>query len=731
MQILYINQGEAKKVRALALLDSIKQIYKHVSAWRKMGVYMKIILEAQLMNVLKEILIRKQVPQSELLKSLGCTKKQLRYRIAKMNEFLNENGMTKLESKNCMIISHLNADEIMALSSFHQPENNAVVENLKNKDRMCMECIYLFCSNEQVSTNHFVCNFRISKNTVLNDLSEIRKRINSQAVELLYSRQKGYYFDGEAMAIRSLIFLNIARLGNVEMIVHFLAQILEEHDFLPVYEETTKQLCETAREVFLTDYVDYQEQIALMLTLIQFHSLLDTYCKRGLTAVKLQKNNVFHAAKRLGDKLPIKLPDLEMIYCTLLLLNMSHDHELVDDTVGFNQNSLNPVSEEIVDRFSFITHVRIEDKECIVKDLSNHLQSTRFRSMFGFPIINPYLKQIKKHYNDIYSVTKMLLRNMELQLGYQINDDEIGYLCMYLLTIMDIEEEPSWRFNALLIDNVSDEGRIRGKLFLLFPDMYFDIVNNPDVINRKQLENCDVIFSTVQLRETVHKPFFYITPWAVTKGSQVLKEMVYNTLSTANQVVKNNLPSADRILKLISLYCNIFDYEGLKAALEGLGPFHYKMIEDRIEIPPLKKVLKPKHIMCVEECEDWIQAIEKAAEPLIQDGSITPKYVESIIKTTKQHGPYIKVYPYIAMPHAFSQNEVKRISMSLLHLKRPVNLLDDPAYPIRIFIVVAAIDDKLHIRALSELAEILEIPEKRDKLLEAGNTNEIATILYN
>jgi len=682
------------------------------------------------MNALKEILIRKQVPQSELLKLLGCTKKQLRYRIAKMNEFLNENGMIKLESRNCMIISHLNADEIMTFSSLRQLENNAVVENLKNQDRMCLECIYLFCSNEHVSTNHFVCNFRVSKNTVLNDLSAIRKRIDSRAVELLYSRQNGYYFDGEVMDIRSLIFLNIAQLGNVEMIINFLAQILKEHDFIHVYEETNKQLSETVREISLTDCVDYQEQIALMLTLIQFHSLMDTYCKRGLTSVKLQKNDVFYAAERLRDKLPVKLPDPEIIYCTLLLLNMSQDHELIDHTVGFHQNSLNHISEEIVDRFSLITHVHIEDKDCIVKDLSNHLQSTRFRSMFGFPVINPYLEQIKKYYNDIYSVTKMLLRNMEMQLGYHVNDDEIGYLCVYLLTIMDIREEPSWRFNALLVDSSCDEGRIREKLFLLFPDMHFVIVDNPDEINREQMDNCDIVFSQDQLKETVHKPFFYITPWAVTKGSQVLKEMVYNTLSTANQVVKNNLPSVDRILNLISLYCDIFDYAGLKAAIEGLGPYHYKMIEDRIEIPPLKKVLKPKHIMCVEESDDWIQAIEKAAEPLIQDGSITPKYVESMIKTTIQHGPYMKVYPYIAMPHAFSQNDVKRISMSLLHLKKPVDLLDDPAYPIRIFIVVAAIDDKLHIRALSELAEILEVPEKRDKMLAAENIDEIAAILY-
>ena len=66
--------------------------------------------------------------------------------------------------------------------------------------------------------------------------------------------------------------------------------------------------------------------------------------------------------------------------------------------------------------------------------------------------------------------------------------------------------------------------------------------------------------------------------------------------------------------------------------------------------------------------------------------------------------------------------------MSLLKCDKPVYLQDDPKHEIKIFIVLAAIDNETHLKALSTLTQILSNKEELNKMLTAETVAELEQI---
>ncbi|MCI3434705.1 PTS sugar transporter subunit IIA, partial [Escherichia coli] len=66
----------------------------------------------------------------------------------------------------------------------------------------------------------------------------------------------------------------------------------------------------------------------------------------------------------------------------------------------------------------------------------------------------------------------------------------------------------------------------------------------------------------------------------------------------------------------------------------------------------LKNLLNTKVVQVVEQVKDWREAVAISCRPLIENGSIEPRYVDAIYHSHDTIGPYYVVGPGIAMPHA-------------------------------------------------------------------------------
>ncbi len=143
----------------------------------------------------------------------------------------------------------------------------------------------------------------------------------------------------------------------------------------------------------------------------------------------------------------------------------------------------------------------------------------------------------------------------------------------------------------------------------------------------------------------------------------------------------------------------------------------------------LDQILKPNLIQFKDQLETWEDAIQLAAAPLLEDGSIEQRYVDKIINNTKEIGPYYVLGPNIALPHARPEFGVKQLGLSILVMKEPVWFSDKERHKVQLIIVLAAVDDQSHLGALSELAAVLGDETNVNKLIHSKSEEEFLSQL--
>lgn len=177
-----------------------------------------------------------------------------------------------------------------------------------------------------------------------------------------------------------------------------------------------------------------------------------------------------------------------------------------------------------------------------------------------------------------------------------------------------------------------------------------------------------------------------------------------------------------KILELVKKYATVHDEQKLQIELQEL--LKPKERKERYQ-PMLNEVINIDRIQVIDEISDWKEAIKLASEPLLNEGTIDEDYVSAMIGGVEKYGPYIVLADEFALPHASNQGGVKEIAISVLVTKKPVDLLGQA---VKVFMVLATIDNQSHLKALASLTEVIG----DDDLLAAikdGTKEEILKIL--
>lgn len=129
----------------------------------------------------------------------------------------------------------------------------------------------------------------------------------------------------------------------------------------------------------------------------------------------------------------------------------------------------------------------------------------------------------------------------------------------------------------------------------------------------------------------------------------------------------------------------------------------------------LTKLLQSETIQITNEVANWQDAIRIAASPLLQQNKIEKRYIQAMIDSIEQHGPYVVLTPKVAIPHARPSDGVNELSMSLLVLQKPVYF--GPDKPVYVIIILAATDHTTHLQALVDLTQVLQETSQIDNII--------------
>jgi len=143
----------------------------------------------------------------------------------------------------------------------------------------------------------------------------------------------------------------------------------------------------------------------------------------------------------------------------------------------------------------------------------------------------------------------------------------------------------------------------------------------------------------------------------------------------------------------------------------------------------LKEWLNDTTIMLRDSVEEWPQALELCAGPLLASGVITPDYVTAIVEQHRRLGPYYVLAPGLAMPHARPEEGAKGLGLTLLKLERGVAFGADEFDPVDIIAMLAAPDKHSHIDMISALAALFSSDEDMQQLRQARTLEEIKKII--
>ena len=143
----------------------------------------------------------------------------------------------------------------------------------------------------------------------------------------------------------------------------------------------------------------------------------------------------------------------------------------------------------------------------------------------------------------------------------------------------------------------------------------------------------------------------------------------------------------------------------------------------------LNKWLHDATIMLEDRVENWPQALELCAQPLLDMNVIAPEYVTAIVEQHHKLGPYYVLAPGLAMPHARPEEGAKGLGLSLLKLKQGVSFGAGEFDPVDIIIMLAAPDENSHIEMISAQAELFSSDDDLAELHRANTREEINAII--
>lgn len=125
------------------------------------------------------------------------------------------------------------------------------------------------------------------------------------------------------------------------------------------------------------------------------------------------------------------------------------------------------------------------------------------------------------------------------------------------------------------------------------------------------------------------------------------------------------------------------------------------------------------------EAEDWRDAIEKSARPLVEASKIEARYIDSIIDAVEQHGPYFVLIPHVALAHARPEDGAIQNSIGITRLKEGVRFGNEANDPVQYIFTLSALNDKSHLDALAQLAVLFEDENFFDLIDNSKDINAI------
>lgn len=605
--------------------------------------------------------------QSNILKFLGnkdgyitinkiseqfkCSPRTIRNDLDVLEEFLKEsNGSLEKKPRvgiKLILKKGLLVEELMKKSEIDIYSNNNRVDML----------ILILILKGKLTIEKLSNEIGVSKNTLVNDLKDVEKKLKNYKVNLSRKVYYGISLESEEENIRST-FIKIY-LGLEENLKNEIKERLKRESDL---NNLNIQYKIVELEKFLgTRYSEEsieEFEIAILLSSCRF--------KNGFDIIKSsnEKRREFEILKGF------------------LNLNISEIGYLVTISDGLRKTKggkEDEVTEEILKEMCNVLNIDCSKDLEFKSQIGIHLKSAIHRIKNNLTTENPMLEEIKYKMSFIFEITKQILDSKEELLGVRFPESEIAYMAMYFDAIFERNIKSNFTYNILVVCNggLATSSLLKTRLNAMVPEAnILGICRVSDVEEKLKNEKVDFIVTTVPLVVKNYKTI-KVNPLLGYNDSEKIKAEIYN-----KRYEKNCEYLLDKVKKTES---------------EGVT-----------------KLIKKEYAIFNKDIESWEDSIREAAKPLIETNKIKEQYVRDIINVIEELGNYMVFIPEIAFVHAPPENVIEN-SMSVLTLKEKIEFGFKNKVQVKVIVVIANKNENMN------LVNLINIITKDDNIKKFKN----------
>lgn len=684
-------------------------------------------VDKEIVSILQILLNSTLVTANGLQEESKSSKRQITYRINKINDMLKikKVPLIYLRTDKDIIVEKETKNAIKEILEKNYSKNTYY---FSKAERLLYMYLMLFINIDDISINHFIDSIKVSRSTVNLDFKDLIPDLEKKGIKVKNNRINGYYLVGNEMEIRRVLIKNIIETLSNEKSSRVFDIFIEEYK-LDSFEEAKKIILK-----FIKKYeMNFVENRLTEFIYIFIFLKARMHSKRVITQENIDIPNVtvmssmkeYKFAKELLEVYEseenIKPHNIMYISAWILGISVGNDEEDTEDRAVISE-----IVNKMMTRFGYLSGVYYISQEKIFKQLYSHFRPAYYRLLFKLPTYNPICEKVKEEYRLVYTIVSNAMKEFCGLFGEEIQEEELAYLTMHFATLFSNEKEfndPRKRRALIVCSNgVGSSAILHAELKNLFPDLHFlPILESSKLANFS--EPVDIVFTTNYKVEglKIDVPVIRVSPVMTAKEKYKITREVYIQLGD----IFLRQPKIDEVMNIIKKYAKVTSESMLSSELLAYFTQIENFTSKEGEGPMLSEITNEKLIKLKVKAKDWEDAIRQSASVLVENNKATEAYVDAMVNSAKSSGPYIVITKHVALPHARPEAGVKEIAIGIATLENPVEFGNDENDPVKYVFCLSAIDNNSHLRAMSELVELLENDEFFTVLDNAKDGKEI------
>ncbi len=294
---------------------------------------------------------------------------------------------------------------------------------------------------------YFAHQFHVSESTIGSDMDAIQEWMEKNNLKIIKKPGYGITFGGSEAdyreALRRFIndFIEMDANTKKDKMIQALIQdkkdgiytLLNSH-VIDKVERVLKQLDEPRLEALSEDaYISLVLHISISIIRIREGGIVENN-QEVLTNLHEYEDYdlALRILKAMELEFSLKIPRVEISYLLLHIegskIGYSRQSEELDMK---SEEELLEMVKEMADVFDQEIASQLKNDPIFIRGLIVHLQPVLVRLKNHMNIFNPLLEEIKNEYPDIYLKCKKASSVITQHTGYQVNEEEVGYLAMH------------------------------------------------------------------------------------------------------------------------------------------------------------------------------------------------------------------------------------------------------------------------------------------------------------